>query len=51
MAASNDEVWIAAGTYIENAILSNGIAMYGGFAGTESARDERDWVSNATVPA
>jgi hypothetical protein len=29
--------------------LKNGVALYGGFTGTETSRDERDWVSHVTV--
>src|SRR5437867_4288640 len=45
VASSGDEVWVAAGTYkpgnIRDATFSpkNGVAMYGGFDGTETARD------------
>jgi uncharacterized repeat protein (TIGR01451 family) len=45
------EVWVAAGVYRPTAdasdrsasfVLKNGVALYGGFAGTETARDQRD---------
>lgn len=50
---SGDEVWIAAGTYkptlltndkVANSrsfVLKDGVSLYGGFAGTESSREER----------
>jgi parallel beta-helix repeat protein len=48
-AAPGDEVWTARGTYIERITLKNGVGLYGGFAGTESARGQRDWNANKTV--
>ena len=44
-----DEVWVAAGTYEESVIMAEGCSVYGGFAGTEGSRGERDWVANLTV--
>jgi predicted outer membrane repeat protein len=51
------EVWVAAGTYRTTQgadrrasfRLLAGLALYGGFAGTEERRDERDLVANPTV--
>jgi hypothetical protein len=40
-AQAGDEVWVAAGTYYENLYLSKPVALYGGFAGHESDREER----------
>lgn len=48
-AAAGDEVWVATGTYSENLTLRTGIALYGGFAGTESARGERDVALHAVI--
>ncbi|MCB0114458.1 MAG: DUF11 domain-containing protein, partial [Caldilineaceae bacterium] len=61
-AVSGDQIWVAAGVYYpdqgagqtDNARAStfrlrNGVALYGGFAGTESALAERDWEVNVTV--
>jgi hypothetical protein len=50
-----DEVWVAAGVYDEvrtndgTLELRDGIALYGGFRGTETALAQRDWVVNTTV--
>jgi hypothetical protein len=48
-AASGDEVWVAAGTYVQCITLKAGVALYGGFAGGEMNLSERDWVANVTV--
>ncbi len=46
--AGGGEVWVAAGTY-QKVAFSPWVHFYGGFAGTESSRDQRDWVTNVTV--
>ncbi len=49
---AGDEIWVAgksAHPYYERVILKNGVSLYGGFAGTESARDQRDWAANPTI--
>jgi parallel beta-helix repeat protein len=43
------EVWVASGTYNERIVLRPYAYVYGGFAGSESVRDERDWVLNRTI--
>jgi len=48
-AASGGEVWVARGTYVEHIALKTGVALYGGFAGTELARTARNWTSGKTV--
>jgi len=57
-AKAGDEIWVKAGIYkpavdtrSPTAIfrLKNEVAIYGGFAGTETARDQRDWKTNITV--
>ena len=63
-ATGNDQIWIAAGTYAPRAPLDasdartatfavtgdqDGLEIYGGFAGTETARSERDPVANETL--
>jgi parallel beta-helix repeat protein len=52
-----DEIWVAAGTYkptsgtdrTKSFVMKAGVAIYGGFAGTETARSQRIWVTNATI--
>ena len=57
-AEAGDEVWVAAGVYKptddENDRsatfqLIDGVEIYGGFAGTETNREQRDWQANLTV--
>ncbi len=46
---AGDEVWVAKGTYFERIKIRLGVALFGGFAGTESERAERRWIANLTV--
>lgn len=57
-ASGGDELWVAAGLYkptselgqVEATFqLKNDVALYGGFAGTETARAERDWTTRSTI--
>ena len=55
-AATGDEIWVAAGTYHPDAAntaisfnLRSGVAIYGGFAGTETNRDQRDSSAHVTI--
>ncbi|MCK4660254.1 MAG: hypothetical protein KAV82_12095, partial [Phycisphaerae bacterium] len=57
-ATSGDEIWVADGTYKPAGAggnraatfqLISGVAIYGGFAGTETQRDQRDWDANAAI--
>lgn len=57
-ADSDDELWIAAGVYLPAApgadrgqrfSIPDGVALYGGFAGVETDREERDPASNPTI--
>ncbi|MEO0339433.1 MAG: hypothetical protein AAF242_09470 [Bacteroidota bacterium] len=51
------EIWVAAGTYLPtdsddrniSFILSDGVAVFGGFSGTEFSKEQRDWLNNPTV--
>lgn len=49
MAREGTEIWVAAGVYNERISLKTGVALYGGFAGTEVSRVERDFAMNRTV--
>lgn len=48
-ASTGDEVWVAKGAYVECLTLKDGIALYGGFAGVETSRAQRNWTLNRTV--
>jgi hypothetical protein len=63
--ASNDQIWVAAGTYLPTQdpfgsatptnprdrtfYLKDSVKIYGGFAGTETALNQRNWVTNTTI--
>jgi predicted outer membrane repeat protein len=59
--SKGDEIWIAAGIYKPTRMivgnedrhksfqLKNGVALFGGFAASESSRDQRDWQTNNTI--
>ncbi len=51
--AGGGEIWVRGGTYtgLEGTLLvmRQGVALYGGFAGGETVREQRDWVRNPTV--
>ena len=46
---SGGEVWVAAGTYQERITLANGVFVFGGFAGTESYKSDRDPAANPSI--
>ena len=46
---AGDEIWVASGTYVERITLKDGVKLYGGFAGTETALEQRNWKNNITV--
>lgn len=49
VASTGDEIWVAQGPYTENITLKAGVGLYGGFAGTESYREARDYSVNTTI--
>src|SRR5271157_4844982 len=54
---SGDQIWVAQGTYHPTSgtdrtisfALKDGVQVYGGFAGTETNLNQRDWVHNVTT--
>ncbi|NOT02633.1 MAG: hypothetical protein HOP29_18665 [Phycisphaerales bacterium] len=45
------EIWVAKETYVSGSggfQLVDGVALYGGFSGNETERQQRDWVANVT---
>ncbi len=55
LAVSGIEVWLAEGTYnpglsrSDSFIPKNGVRVYGGFAGGETIRQQRDWIAHPTI--
>ncbi|MEZ4961033.1 MAG: MopE-related protein [Saprospiraceae bacterium] len=51
------QIWVAAGTYKPTSgtdrnasfVMKNGVAIYGGFAGTETLLSQRNWTANVTT--
>ena len=54
-AVTGQEIWVKAGVHYpginrtDTFTLKNGVAVYGGFAGSETSRDQRDWQTNQTI--
>jgi hypothetical protein len=56
-ADAGDQIWVQAGVYrpTEDTTrymtfsLKSGVALYGGFAGAETGREQRNWKTNVTV--
>ena len=53
VATGGGEIWVAQGSYTSSTdpvlTLKEGVALYGGFAGTESSLDQRDWQKYPTI--
>lgn len=64
VAVNGDEIWVAQGVYYPDYdptsgaytgqptatfVLTDGVSLYGGFAGHETSRDQRDWSTYWTV--
>ncbi len=55
IAVNGDEIWVKAGAHYpgtnrtDTFTLKNDVTVYGGFAGTETSRVERDWQTHVTI--
>lgn len=47
--SAGDEFWVKAGTYTNAIVVATERQLYGGFCGTETEREQRDWAANQTV--
>ena len=55
--SSGDQVWVAKGTYKPTSTtdrsisfqMKSGVNIYGGFAGNETALEQRNWTTNETI--
>lgn len=51
--SSGDEVWVAAGNFqlaqYQSYTMKEGVKIYGGFFGTETNLNQRDWTANRTI--
>ena len=50
-ASDGDEIWVEQGSYTLAATIdiSKAISLYGGFTGSETSREQRDWNAHATI--
>jgi hypothetical protein len=49
LAQPGDEIWVAEGTYPGHLHLQPDVGLYGGFAGTEIDRAQREWIGHPTL--
>ncbi len=57
LASGCTEIWVASGTYRPTSVdgilvpyrMKSGVGIYGGFAGNESTRAQRNWTNNLTI--
>src|SRR5438093_8822227 len=48
-AVAGDQLWVASGTYTQLVTLKPGVAMYGGFNGTETSLAQRNFGLNIAI--
>jgi hypothetical protein len=44
--SAGDQIWVASGIYTQLVTMKAGVALYGGFNGTETALSQRNWSTN-----
>ena len=49
VSTNGDQIWVAAGIYTPITSLTSGVALYGGFSGTETNLNQRNWSLNKTI--
>ena len=51
LATSSDQIWVEEGTYVQSSpiTITSGVELYGGFNGTETSLDQRNYVLNVTI--
>ncbi len=56
IASPHDEIWVAAGTYYPSDsdrsvsfVMKDNVSVYGGFSGSETKLEDRDWKINLTI--
>jgi len=49
VAPDGDEIWVKEGTYFGEFEVDKTVSIYGGFDGTETEKDQRDWENSVTV--
>src|SRR5690348_1263139 len=45
-ASAGDQIWVASGIYTQLVTMKAGVALYGGFNGTETSLSQRNWSVN-----
>ena len=48
-AAAGDQLWVASGIYTQLITMKAGVALYGGFNGTESTLAQRNFGTNVCI--
>lgn len=43
------DIWVAKGTYVGCVTMKSNVSLFGGFAGGESSREQRNWIANRTA--
>jgi parallel beta-helix repeat protein len=49
VSSTSDEIWVTAGRYTERILLEPTVTLLGGFNGSETVRQDRDWSANESI--